>query len=100
MDQRALRLLICTKLADGRLQRRAITHAWGGPANGETCTACDGSVLKGALVIEAVGQSALVRFHVRCFQLWYAEREARYTASDLDHPQARPTPLSESRRSC
>ena len=79
MDERDLRHLIRAKLADGRLQQRQIKLAWGGPANGETCIACEASVRKGRLVIEAIGQEAVLWFHVRCFQAWYAERAARET---------------------
>ena len=51
------------------------SRAWGGPSDGETCDACDTRLLKVQLVMEG---STLARrhlqFHVRCFQLWDAER--------------------------
>ena len=37
LDDSTLRLLIRAKLADGRLQQRAIPRVWGGSGNGETC---------------------------------------------------------------
>jgi hypothetical protein len=68
MEEPPLRLLIRTKLTDGRLQQRAIPRVWGGPGNGETCAVCEESI---------EGQSdedQAVYFHVRCFSMWSSER--------------------------
>ena len=78
MEEQALRVLIRTKLADGRLPHDSIPRLWGGPANGETCDACDEVVPKVMMIIEGISAqegSAGVQFHVRCFQLWDSERQ-------------------------
>ena len=41
MEQTALRLLIQSKLADGRLPQDSIPRVWGGAGAGETCDACE-----------------------------------------------------------
>ena len=79
MDQNALRLLIQSKLADGRLPQNSIPRVWGGAGAGETCDACEGIVTKDELVMEGIsladGRKA-VQFHVACFHLWDDERRA------------------------
>jgi hypothetical protein len=42
-----LRLLIRSKLADGRLPVNGIPRMWGGPGAGESCDACEGIVTVG-----------------------------------------------------
>ena len=50
---------------------------WGGSGNGETCNGCEGVVTKDQLGMEGVGlKGSEVRFHVRCFFVWVAERGA------------------------
>ena len=75
IEDSTLRLLIRAKLADGRLQQRAIPRVWGGPGNGETCAVCEEPISKEEL--EIVGQSGedqTVYFHVHCFSAWSSER--------------------------
>lgn len=75
MEESTLRLLIRSKLADGRLQQHPIPRVWGGPGNGETCAVCEESISKKELGIE--GQSdegQTLHFHVRCFSMWTSER--------------------------
>lgn len=75
MDTEALRLLIRTKTADGRLPAEAMPSVWGGLANGETCDACDEKVEKPSLVIGGqTPQGQAVVFHPRCFYKWQEER--------------------------
>ena len=75
MEDSPLRLLIQTKLADGRLQQQAIPRVWGGPGHGETCTVCEEPVAKGQLVIEgSCDDGRTPFFHVHCFQIWESER--------------------------
>lgn len=74
MDTELLRLLIRTKLLDGRLPSEDMPRVWGGLANGETCDACDEKVEKPALVIEGqFPQGQTVVFHPRCFYTWQEE---------------------------
>jgi hypothetical protein len=77
-DNRALRLLVQTKLADGRLPTSDMSHVWGGQARGETCDACGETIPKGQLIIESLapGGAAALQFHVPCFYLWISAREA------------------------
>ena len=76
MEEQALRLLIRQKLADRRLPHDSIPRVWGGPSDGETCNACGESVTKPALIMEgiALGGTAPLRLHVRCFYMWDGER--------------------------
>ena len=50
----ALRTLITAKIHDGRLPRTALPHVWGGPGHGATCSACEDTLSKRQLEIEAV----------------------------------------------
>ena len=77
MDESPLRLLIRSKLADGRLPINSIPRVWGGPGNGETCDACEAIVTKDEFVMEGIGVEGSrtpIQLHVRCFQLWDDER--------------------------
>ena len=77
MEREALRLLILSKLADGKLPLESFPKVWGGPGNGETCDACGTIVTKQEFVIEGVslagGREAL-NLHAGCFWVWEAER--------------------------
>lgn len=77
MNNTALRAVIAAKLADGRLPQDSIPRLWGGPGNGETCQACDETVLKGQLIMEGVSTEggAGVQFHVQCFYIWDTIRQ-------------------------
>ena len=71
----ALRLLIRSRLSDGRLPHDRIPHVWGGPGNNETCEACSETIAKAQLVIEAMAAAGTeIHFHVQCFNLWDTER--------------------------
>jgi hypothetical protein len=83
MEQEALRLLIQSKLADGRLPLNSIPRVWGGPGNGETCNACGGVVTKHEFVMEGVslaGGKRPLQLHVGCFWLWEEERRPQLAA--------------------
>lgn len=79
MDE-AIRLLIRQKLQDGRLPLNSMPRFWGGPADGEVCDACDEPITKQQLVMEGIAATPSdkkpIQFHVRCFQMWDAERRA------------------------
>ena len=76
MDPNALRLLIRSKLADGRLPQDSIPRVWGGAGAGETCDACDELISKTQFVMEGVSTTGGkgIQFHVGCFHLWDDER--------------------------
>lgn len=75
MDDQALRLLIRSKLSDGRLPQNSIPRVWGGSGTGETCDACEENVTKNQYVMEGVGtEGGGVQLHVKCFYMWDAER--------------------------
>jgi len=73
-----LRILIRGRLASGLLPRDECSKIWGGPANGETCDGCDGTVEKTELLMECIGEGypRSHTFHVVCFYLWDSERKA------------------------
>ena len=50
----ALRLLIRSKLNDGRLPYDSMPRFWGGPGDGEQCDVCDTLITKEQLVMEAL----------------------------------------------
>jgi hypothetical protein len=66
----ALRLLIRSKLSDGRLPHNTIPRVWGGSGNNETCDGSAETISKTQFVIEGIGADGdSVQFHVRCFHL-------------------------------
>jgi hypothetical protein len=80
MERDAVRLLILSKLADGKLPLDSLPRVWGGPTNGETCDACDAIVSMGQFIMEVTrladgGQP--LHFHAVCFWIWEAERQVR-----------------------
>lgn len=75
MEDQALRLLIQSKLSDGRLPHNSIPRIWGGSGNGETCDACEETISKNQFVMEGVGtEGGGVQLHVKCFYMWETER--------------------------
>ena len=75
MEKGAIRTLIQTKFADGRLPHNSIPRVWGGAGAGEICDACDEVITKAQFVMEGVGaEHKAVQFHVLCFQLWDSVR--------------------------
>jgi hypothetical protein len=78
-DQGFLHLLIQRKLDDGRLPHNSIPRIWGGPGNGEACSACEEPIPKSQLIMEGIsldGDRRPVQFHVGCFYLWDKVRKA------------------------
>ncbi len=77
MDQESLRLFIRREIQNGRLPHDGTTRVWSSPSDGETCDACDATLAKDQLLLEAVtldlGRRPL-QLHVRCFQIWDHER--------------------------
>jgi hypothetical protein len=79
LNDETLRLLIQSKLHNGRLSRDGIRAAWSSPSAGEWCDACDKVLGKEHLLMEGVTLDLGKRpfqMHVRCFQLWNEERRA------------------------
>jgi hypothetical protein len=75
-DQDALRLLIRTKLAAGRLPRTRFMRIWGGPAQGELCNACEQIIPRGAFALEDLAEGTPpIHLHLQCFHLWDEERQ-------------------------
>ena len=54
MEAEALRLLIRSKLNDGRLPYNSMPRFWGGPGDGEQCDACDTRITKEQFVMEGI----------------------------------------------
>ena len=77
MDQHILRILIRTKLGDGRLPANSMPRVWGGPGNSEICDGCEEIVTKEQFVMEGIslanGRKPL-QMHVACFHVWDDER--------------------------
>lgn len=50
---------------------------WGGPGSGESCDACEETITKAQFVMEGISSTggSGVQLHVRCFQVWDAERQ-------------------------
>jgi hypothetical protein len=83
MTIEALRSLILIKLADGRLPLNSIPRVWGGPGNGETCNACEGTITQHEFVMEGIslaGSKAPLQLHVGCFWIWEQERRPQLAA--------------------
>jgi len=78
MEAEALRLLIRSKLNDGRLPYNSMPRFWGGPGDGEHCDACDTRITKEQFVMEGIASTHTdekpAQFHVKCFYVWDAER--------------------------
>ena len=89
MHQDGLRLLILSKLADGRLPLSSLPRVWGGPGNGEICDACEVIVTKDEFVVEGIslaGGKRPLQLHVRCFWLWESERRQQLAPQELTTP--------------
>jgi hypothetical protein len=85
MELDALRLLILSKLADGRLPLHSLPRVWGGPGNGETCDACGAIVTKREFVMEATslaGGRKPLHLHAECFWVWEAERRPQLASGE------------------
>jgi hypothetical protein len=77
VDEQALRVLIRTKLQDGRLPRFSEPRVWGGSGRGETCAACETAITRDELTVEGIPRAAdgsiSIFLHVRCFNVWSEE---------------------------
>jgi hypothetical protein len=78
VESEALRLVIRSKLNDGRLPYDSMPRFLGGPGDGEQCDVCETLITKEQLVMEGIASvlsnKKPVQFHVRCFYVWDAER--------------------------
>jgi hypothetical protein len=87
MEAEALRLLIRSKLEDGRLPYNSMPRFWGGPGDGERCDACDTRITKEQLAMEGIASTHTdekpIQFHVKCFYAWDAERRRAIAAPAL-----------------
>jgi hypothetical protein len=81
MDNEALRLLIRSKLNDGRLPYDSMPRFWGGAGDGEQCDVCDTLITREQVVMEGIASvftsKKPVQFHVQCFYVWDAERRVQ-----------------------
>jgi hypothetical protein len=86
MHRDALRLLILSKLADGRLPLNSVPKAWVSPGNGETCDACGVVIMKDEFVIEGIslaGGKRPLQLHTPCFRIWETERRPQLASDAL-----------------
>ena len=75
MEDSALRLWIRAKLDGGSLPNAGLLKLWGGEGTGRPCEACEEIIPNVALEIEGLSaDGGTLRFHVKCFHLWDAER--------------------------
>jgi hypothetical protein len=75
MEDPNLRLLIKAKLDDGALPNEGIHHVYGKRGSGEFCDACEQIITDLQLLMEGFGSKVGgVRFHLKCFHIWDAER--------------------------
>ena len=77
MQQDPPRLIIRRKLSHGDLPNDGISRFWGGPANGETCDACEQTISPAEFIMEGISAITNLGFqlHVECFYLWDEERD-------------------------
>jgi hypothetical protein len=77
MDKQDLRSVIRAKLVDGRLPVDSIPRIWGGPAEAETCDACETLIAGDQMVIEGIslaGGRKPLQLHTLGFSIWDEER--------------------------
>lgn len=77
MDRDTLVRLIRQKLGNGSLPQDGIARVWGSPGNREICDACVLVIDQNQFVMEGAfrdGRKRGIQFHVKCFQIWDAER--------------------------
>ena len=84
MNPVSIRQIVRQKLADRRLPHNSIPRVWGGPANGESCQACEEVISQSEFIIEGISENGRgIQLHVECFYIWDSERtpEWRYDPS-------------------
>lgn len=99
MMLQALRLLILSKLADGRLPMNSIPRVWGGPGNGEICDGCETIITKNEFVVEATSPAdgkGPLQLHAKCFWVWEDERRPKLRA----HEATQVLPVTAIQRRC
>ena len=75
MEDPNLRPLIKAKLDDGALPHEGILYVYGKRGSGESCDACEQIITDLQLLMEGLGPNVSgVRFHLKCFHIWDAER--------------------------
>jgi hypothetical protein len=77
LDLDTLRLLIRSKLDDGRLPKLKLKRVFGGPGKDEICTACATRITKDQFVSEGIclpDAGPVLTLQVQCFWLWETER--------------------------
>ena len=81
MDDAPILTLIRQKLIDGRLPLNSMPRFWGVDGDGEVCDACDKPITKQQLMMEGLASTLTnkkpIQLHVRCFQIWEAERRSQ-----------------------
>ena len=84
MTPDGIRLLILSKLADGRLPTNSNPRVWAGPGNGEICDGCDTIVTKTEFLVEATPLAGgPLQLHAQCFWVWEYERRPRRRAAEV-----------------
>ena len=77
-DDAPIHTLIRQKLMDGRLPLNSVPRFWGVAGDGEVCDACDKAITKQQFMMEGLASTLThkrpTQFHVRCFEIWEAER--------------------------
>jgi hypothetical protein len=78
MDSEGIRTMVRQKLDSGELPHDHIPRFWGGPPDGEDCDVCEEAIRADQLLMECISAATNrgLQFHVECFYLWDAEREA------------------------
>ena len=78
MDSEGIRTMARQKLASGELPHDHIPRFWGGPPDGEDCDVCEEAIRADQLLMECISAATNrgLQFHVECFYLWDAERQA------------------------
>lgn len=71
-----LRSRVIAKLAAGKLPLEHAKQAWGGPSQGQRCSACDERIAAAEAELEAAAADGITRyFHPRCYHLLERERD-------------------------
>jgi hypothetical protein len=76
MDLEAIRVLVRSKLQDGRLPQEGAARICGAPGIGELCGACESRIDESqlAMVVPLRAHETFITLHADCYTLWNAER--------------------------
>ena len=88
MELEAIRVLIRSKMQDGRLPCDSVPQAFGHPGNLENCGACDRVLRTSKLMMEVRTSTMVLFFHGDCYLLWIDEQRAPVVTSNAFAPLA------------